>query len=199
MGPASSAGELEPEERRDEDLPADLEPRREDWSQAPLPADLEPRREDWSEVPMPGEPDPTATAPDPSRDPAGAERDRRTESRRIFSSKVVAQANDRSRVLIARDLALGGMRTDPDPALAVGDELTIALPLVVGHAPLVIKARVIRDDADWGLVLQFRDLSEEAAAFLRRKSSFLPICDSPFEEEESAGVIVSEILACGTG
>jgi hypothetical protein len=135
-----------------------------------------------------------AIGPDSSGDSADSESDRRTEPRRIFSRQIVALANDKSRVLIARDLSVGGMRTDSDPSVAVGDELKVALPLVVGQAPLVMKARVIRDDGESGLVLQFQDVSEETAAFLEEKSSFLPICDSPFEEEEPAWVIVSEIL-----
>jgi hypothetical protein len=201
-GPASFAGEHEAEGGYDENLPADLESSEEDWSQAPLPAELERKRADWSSAPVTADPAATATvpvpraatAPDSSGDSADFESNRRTEPRRIFSRQIVALANDKSRVLIARDLSVGGMRTNRDPNVAVGDELTVALPLVDGQVPLVIKARVIRDDGESGLVLQFRDVSEKAAAFLREKSSFLPICDSPFEEEEPAWVIVSEIL-----
>ena len=99
-----------------------------------------------------------------------------------------------ARVLIGRDLAPGGMRTDPDPDLALGDELSVALPLRANHVPLVVKARVIRDDAERGLVLQFVDLSEQHAAFLKQHAGVLPVCDSPYAEEEPAWVIVSEIV-----
>jgi hypothetical protein len=60
--------------------------------------------------------------------------------------------------------------------------------------PLVVKARVVRDDAERGLVLRFLDLSEKHAAFLRQHANLLPICDSPYSEEEPAWVIASEIV-----
>ena len=211
-GPASFSGECEARSRIDEDLPAvrgsgrddwsrappsgDPGPDPEDWSQAPLPADLERMQVDSNHAPMPaGSPATAVAVLDPSGDSADSESDRRTETRHIYARQFVALANETSRVLIGRDLSVGGMRADRDPNVAIGDELTVALPLVVGQVPLVIKAHVIRDDEDSGLVLQFRDVSEEAAAFLKHKSSFLPICDSPFEEEEPAGIIVTEILA----
>jgi hypothetical protein len=203
-GPASFAGELDAEGRSDEDSFVDYRPTREDRSQAPRSTDLEREPVDWSNTPMTADSAPNAaapvpapraeTAPGPTGGSAASARNRRAEPRRIFSRQVVALANEKSRVLLARDLSVGGMRTDRDPDLAVGDDLTVALPLAHGQVPLVIKARVIRDDGESGLVLQFRDVSEEAAAFLREKSSFLPICDTPFEEEEPAWVIVSEIL-----
>ena len=101
---------------------------------------------------------------------------------------------DTTRVLIGRDLSPGGMRTDPDPNLELGDELSVALPLRADHVPLVVRARVVRDDAERGLVLQFVDLSKQDASFLEQHAALLPICDSPYAEEEPARVIVSEIL-----
>jgi hypothetical protein len=57
-----------------------------------------------------------------------------------------------------------------------------------------VKARVIRDDDERGLVLKFEDLSEEAARFIEQAASLLPIYDVAFEDEEPAWVIVSEVL-----
>ena len=120
--------------------------------------------------------------------------DRRTEPRHIFTRRVVALREDTTRVLIGRDLSPSGMRTDPDPNLELGDELSVAFPLKANHMPLVVRARVVRDDAERGIVLQFVDLSEQQAAFLKQHASRLPICDSPYSEEEPAWVIVSEIV-----
>jgi hypothetical protein len=120
--------------------------------------------------------------------------DRRGQPRHIFTRRVVILRKDTARVLIGRDLSPGGMRTDPNPNLELGDELSVALPLRVDHVPLVVKARVIRDDAERGLVLQFVDLSEQHAAFIKQHATLLPICNSPYAEEEPARVIVSEIL-----
>jgi hypothetical protein len=123
-----------------------------------------------------------------------APKERRTAPRRIFQRQVVALHADNSHVLMGRDLSPGGMRTDPNPSLAVGDKVTVALPLLPGHTPLVVKAVVARDDGDHGLLLLFRDVTEEAASYLRHNSNLLPISDTAFEDEEPAGVIVSEIL-----
>ena len=120
--------------------------------------------------------------------------DRRTEPRRIFTRRVLTLRENSTRVLIGRDLSPGGMRTDPDPELQMGDELSLALPLRADHVPLVVRARVVRDDAERGLSLQFLDLSEQHTAFLKQHATLLPICDSPYAEEEPACVIVSEIL-----
>jgi hypothetical protein len=119
--------------------------------------------------------------------------ERRSEPRRIFSRSVVALSDGATRILVGRDLSPGGMRTDPDPTLRVGDLLTVALPWRPSH-PLVVKARVIRDDGERGLVLQFHELSEEDAVFVAQIASLLPICDLSFEDEEPAWVIVSEVL-----
>lgn len=142
---------------------------------------------DVEDVPAPDQ------AADVEDEPAN-EADRRGEPRRIFTRRVVAQGADKTRVLMGRDLSPGGMRTDPDPDLHVGDEFSVALPLRAQHVPMVVKARVIRDDAERGLVLQFLDLSDRQAAFLEQHANLLPICDSPYAEEEAARVIASEIV-----
>ena len=64
---------------------------------------------------------------DDSDDESETGNDRRAESRRIFTRRVVALREDTTRVLIGRDLSPGGMRTDPDPNLELGDELSVAL------------------------------------------------------------------------
>ena len=142
------------------------------------------------ENPEPGDVD--EALPEDGQRPEGD--DRRTEPRRIFTRRIVTLREDKARVLIGRDLSPGGMRTDPDPNLELGDEISLALPLRADHVPLIVRARVIRNDAGRGLVLQFVDLSEQHAAFLKQHATLLPICDSPYAEEEPACVIVSEIL-----
>jgi len=97
-------------------------------------------------------------------------------------------------VLLGRDISLGGMRVDPNPAVAVGDELRIALHVRARRKPLVVCARVSRDDGEDGLVLRFGELSPAAEGYLRRMVGFLPILAVRTEGEEGAGVIVSEIL-----
>ncbi|MGI9592756.1 MAG: PilZ domain-containing protein, partial [Myxococcota bacterium] len=141
-----------------------------------------------------GEPEPREETPDTTEPAPETGDDRRTESRHIFTRRVVALREDMTRVLIGRDLSPSGMRTDPDPKLQVGDELSVALPLRADQAPTVVRARVFRDEGDRGLVLQFVDLSEAHAAILKQHANLLPICDSPYAEEEPAWVIVSEVV-----
>ena len=58
----------------------------------------------------------------------------------------------------------------------------------------MVQARVERDDGERGLVLRFCDLSQSGRAYLRNVISFLPILAVREEEEEGAGVIISEIM-----
>ena len=69
----------------------------------------------------------------------------------------------------------------------------VALP-VRARTPLVVNAKVIRDDGERGQVLEFQDLTEESAKLIEHAASLLPICDVAYEDEEPAWVIVSEVL-----
>ena len=107
---------------------------------------------------------------------------------------MIALGVEAARVLIGCDISLEGMRVDPHPDLSVGDELQIALHVRAREKPLVVRARVTRDDGEQGLVLQFYDLSQSSQAYLRRMVNFLPILAVREEGEEGAGIIISEIL-----
>jgi hypothetical protein len=60
--------------------------------------------------------------------------------------------------------------------------------------PLVVQARVTRDDGARGLVLQFYDLSESSRVYLRRMVNFLSILSIREEGTEGSGIVISEIL-----
>jgi hypothetical protein len=120
--------------------------------------------------------------------------ERRRNSRRQYDQHVIALGAEAVRVLIGCDISLGGMRVDPHPDVSVGDELQIALHVSAPEEPLVVRARVTRDDGEQGLVLRFYDLSESSQAYLRRMVDFLPILDVREEGKEGTGIIISEIL-----
>lgn len=120
--------------------------------------------------------------------------DRRATPRRAISRHVIALDVNATRVLIGRDISVGGMRVDPNPALSLGDELRIAVHVRAREEPLVLKARVARDDAERGLVLQFRDLTDIERRHLEQMIGWLPILAMREDREEDLGVIVSEIL-----
>ena len=126
--------------------------------------------------------------------PAEAARNRRAGPRRTLQRHFVAMTEEATRVVIGRDISLGGMRIDPHPTLSIGDELSIAVHLRALEAPMVIQARVERDDGDRGMLLQFHDLPEATAERLGRTVDILPILAVDEAAETDEAVVVSEIL-----
>jgi len=114
--------------------------------------------------------------------------------RRSYSRRVIALDDEIARVLIGRDLSVGGMRVDPHPGLSVGDTLRIALYAQKGGLPLVVSAEVSRDDEDEGLVIQFRDLSRTAKNYVGRMVDSLPYLEVRQVGDEDESIVVSEIL-----
>ena len=120
--------------------------------------------------------------------------ERRTSPRHDFPKQVAALGLEAARILIGRDISLGGMRVEADSDVSLGDDLHIALHLRAREEPIVVQARVERDDGEDGLLLKFRDLPASAEDQIRRMIDFLPILAVREEGEEGAGIIVSEIL-----
>jgi hypothetical protein len=120
-------------------------------------------------------------------------RERRTNPRRTYERHVIALADDATRVLLGRDISLGGMRVDPTSELEQGDRFRLAIHVRARREPLVVTARAMRDDGDDGLVLEFEELSAEATEYLQKMINFLPIMAAR-EDGGGVGVIVSEIL-----
>jgi len=114
--------------------------------------------------------------------------------RRSYSRRVIALGDEVTRILIGRDLSMGGMRVGPHPDLSVGDALRIAIHVRAGEKPLVVSAEVCRDDGDQGLAIQFSSLSIAAQEFLREMLESLPNIEARDEAEEGESVVVSEIL-----
>jgi len=129
--------------------------------------------------------------PAPEPEPAAAP-ERRASPRWALQRHLIAMAEEATRILLGRDISLVGMRVDPDPHLAMGDELVIAIHLRAREKPLMVQARVDRDDGDRGLLLRFHDLSDDAVDRLRRQVDILPILAVDRRREES--VFVSQIL-----
>jgi len=110
---------------------------------------------------------------------------------------VVAAAADGSlhRVLIGRDLSTGGMRVDPQKDLAVGASLRIAIYDTARETPVVVLAKVARDDGKRGLALIFESLAPGVAEQLERLVALLPPVECLQDGETGAlGTVVGEIL-----
>jgi hypothetical protein len=123
--------------------------------------------------------------------------ERRSGPRHAFADPVLALGGEAARVLLGRDLSAGGMRVDPHPGLGVGDELQLALHLGVRREPLVVRARVERDDGEQGFVLVFHDLDAADRRELEGMLELLPMVEMPDSGEATGGLVVSEILGAG--
>lgn len=139
-------------------------------------------RSDESVIPQPSESTPEKPA------------ERRADPRRSLDRSVIALADEAARVLIGRDLSMSGMRVDPTPGIEVGDRLRIALHIGTHGKPLVLSARVARDDGEVGLALQFTDVCEDASRCLDEMLAALPTIAETCERDEGAGVVVTELM-----
>jgi len=120
--------------------------------------------------------------------------ERRARPRHRLSRRIVALGDEAARVLIGRDLSVGGMRVDATPGLAMGDQLEIAVHVRSDGQPLVVSAEVARDDGPDGMALRFVDLNPEAIAALAQMISALPTIIEPNDSRGGAGVVVSELV-----
>lgn len=105
--------------------------------------------------------------------------ERRGSGRRSYSAKVEAQFAGETLVLRGRDLSAGGMRTEPCPDIALGDELELALCGSDAPDPLRMRAVVKRDDGAHGWFLAFCDVSPEDAERLHGLLHSLPVLEPP--------------------
>lgn len=124
--------------------------------------------------------------------PADAE-ERRREPRRSFQRQVVALDRSATRILIGRDLSVGGMRVDPNPALVQAKSFRLSIHVGESELPLVVRARVARDDGDDGILLRFEQLGFAAQEHLRKSLRELPIL-APGEDGAPERVLVTEML-----
>ena len=97
-----------------------------------------------------------------------------------------------ARVLLGREISIGGMRVDRDALLRVGQDVRLALHVASLDAPLVVTARVHRDEGARGMVLRFHALSPDDTRHLTALVDALPAIEPGAKGE--AGLVVSEIL-----
>jgi PilZ domain len=95
---------------------------------------------------------------------------------------------------MGRDITIGGMRVNPNPLLEVGMNVELAIHTEEREMPLVVRARVHRNDGDRGMVLRFHELAPDASRFLNEVMDPLPLVDAT---DDGRGCLVTEILATG--
>ena len=106
----------------------------------------------------------------PPENPNG---ERRASERRWFGRRVIARGRGLPRVLLGRDLSVGGMQVENAIGLTAGEELQLALHSQAGDVPLVLRARVLRTGAGGKAALVFPALSENQQLALEKMLSEL--------------------------
>ncbi len=119
--------------------------------------------------------------------------ERRRAARYAYAGRrVVALGEQAARVLIGRDLSVGGMRVDRAPNLAPGQVLQLAIHVTAGETPLVVRAEVVRDDGERGFALRFSNLGAPAERYLAKMVGSLPVLEEG--SGDGCGLVVSEII-----
>jgi hypothetical protein len=130
---------------------------------------------------------------DDSEDAAGAER--RRSPRGVYSRRVPAFGERAMRVLVARDLSVGGLRVERLGGLSLGDRLHLAIYGRAGEDPTLVWATVARDDGPEGIALVFDEVPPQTAERIEKVLVDLPAVESLHDDEARAmGTVVTEIL-----
>lgn len=79
--------------------------------------------------------------------------------------------------LTARDLSVGGIRIEPASYLAVGQQVRLAIETGGRGEPVIVTARVSRDDGRRGVVLLFESIEGDGSKRLEQFVSRLPPVD----------------------
>lgn len=138
------------------------------------------------------------SSPSPESEPAGS--DRRQHPRGHFEKQVSAFLPGATRVLIARDLSEGGMRVEPSEHLTMGKRIRLALQGNEQEEPVLVEARVIRDDGPAGLALHFDWLDPNDRPRLQGLVRGLPrIADLQEEDTPTLPMFLTRILPMGRG
>jgi len=151
--------------------------------------------------------DPVLAAPEPSSpaapprtdgpEPPGEARpdDRRSSRRGAYPRRVPAFGERAMRVLVARDLSMGGMRVEKDSGVEIGDRLHLAIYGNADEEPFLVWATVDRDDDEGGMALVFEEVQPQIAEQLEKVVADLPAVESLHDDEARAmGTVITEIL-----
>jgi hypothetical protein len=136
---------------------------------------------------------PVTDEPEPETDADSAER--RRAPRGSYARRVPAFGDRAMRVLVARDLSVGGMRVERLGGLSLGDRLHLAIYGSHEEEPTLVWATVARDDGIEGIALVFDGVTPDTARRLEKVLVGLPAVESLHDDEARAmGTVVTEIL-----
>ncbi len=121
--------------------------------------------------------------------------DRRTSSRHPYAAKVPAFGTRALRVLVGRDLSVGGMRVESNPDLEVGDRLHLAIYGAASEEPFLVWGTIARSDGRGGTAVVFDPVHATIAKQLEALVASLPGFESLRDDEASAmGTVLTEII-----
>jgi len=122
--------------------------------------------------------------------------EKRKNRRADYQQRIEAEtSNDRTIILIGRDLSAAGMRVERFSNFVIGAHLSLALYGLTESAPLHVDAEIIRDDGERGIALRFCNLPREAQSQLEKFITCLPAVES-LEDGEAFGMgsVLTEVL-----
>ncbi len=121
--------------------------------------------------------------------------ERRSTDRRSYSAMVPAFGTRALRVLVGRDLSVGGMRIEYNSSLELGDRLHLAIYGSPGDEPILVWGTLNRDDRERGMGIEFDEIHPIAAEQLEKMVGSLPSVESLHDDEIAAmGTVLTEIL-----
>jgi len=135
-----------------------------------------------------------AAAPVEPSDSASTD-DRRASPRHPYSAKVPAFGTRALRVLVGRDLSVGGMRIESNPDLEVGDRLHLAIYGEASEEPFLVWGTILRSDGRGGTAVAFDPVHPTIAKQLEALVASLPAVESLHDTEAKAmGTVLTEII-----
>jgi hypothetical protein len=121
-------------------------------------------------------------------------RDPRRHRRGVYGKRVIALFAGGARVLLGRDLSLGGMRVESGGDFESGQLISLALHGSALAGPLVVRARVVRRGLARESVLRFVDLDDATRDRLAKLVAEQPEIESLGPEREPRRTIVTTLF-----
>ena len=124
------------------------------------------------------------------------ESERRVHQRGAFPKRILAKTSSSEWVLMGRNISAGGMLIEHSPGLSEGGSFRLAIYGPAKMDPIIVSARVARDDGPAGMALSFEDVSNATSEKLEKLVAHLPQVQSLEDSETNElGAVISRILA----
>jgi len=121
--------------------------------------------------------------------------ERRSTPRLPYAAKVPAFGTRALRVLVGRDISVGGMQIESNPDLEIGDRLHLAIYGEASEEPFLVWGTILRSDGKGGTAVAFDPVHPSIAKRLEALVAGLPSLESLHDDEATAmGTVLSEII-----